>query len=549
MPFLKKDAPPELIEAARQIEERADRCYEALRLLQRPSNIAIWALLVGCVRRIEEEILKYGDNSPQLPNALLNLSRSLPIAIRWAFEHAKHPSSLASKRWTPMLASEVEEAISVAHRYVNFLGTFPLWHRDWFAAELISPTLVRFVVPGSARNRQVSAYQKGFRPDQGYYKGVRPEKPKPSPLVDKLFRELFFQTCRKIGAARFEYDDPWDLWFALLSEYEARMDGIVRRAEFLSLGEFTIRDFKKFYAALMTICAAHEYLCFLWEKQNNIYPTDSAILIRSEEKWTATLSKLSGIESGKCRSILRDLTFDFSGSLDLHIHPIVPLDRSPMNLAIVPAFPLHSRADENILRVCSLLRPSEFDVTSLAKEQEMRADLNQETSLYAMQGPITLPRPTPDIDLVVTDEPSSTIVIAELKWIRKTIRSIELLSRNAEVRKGIRQLEQIRDFLTIHPDYLYSQRKIPRPLTDYKNIYYLLVPRDHWLWVEPTEDFAIVEFEAFSTALKRPEGLNFAVGDLLKYEWLPQEGRNFRVQFDISTVNGVSIENEVFYLL
>jgi hypothetical protein len=103
--------------------------------------------------------------------------------------------------------------------------------------------------------------------------------------------------------------------------------------------------------------------------------------------------------------------------------------------------------------------------------------------------------------------------------------------------------------LTKHPDYLRSQGRIPKSLTEYQNVYWLLVARDHWLWIEPTKNSAIVEFEAFANALKRPEDLNFAMSDLLRYEWLPEEGRNFRVQFESTTVNGVSIENEVYYIL
>jgi hypothetical protein len=549
MATFKKDAPQELVEIARQIEERADECCKSVRLLGRPSNIAIWSLLIGCVARIEQEITKYGDDSPILPNALVNLGRSLPVAIRWAFQHGKKPSRLASRRWTAVIAAEVEEAILVAHKYETFLGSFPLWHKNKFAVELLSPMGVRFVIPGPRRNRQVSAYQKGFRPDRGYYKGIRTPKVKQTPLVEKLFRELLLHACRKTGALRFEYKDPWELWFALLPGYQARMEGIVRRGEALSLGVFTIGDFKQVYAALMAICAAHEYICFLWEKQNGVYPFDSAVLIQSEDNWASRLSKLSHVDLQKCHSMVRDLTFDFSSTLDLHIHPIVPLDAGPMNLAIIPAFPLHSRPDENILRVCSLLRPSEFDVTTLAKEQEMRADLEEIGSPYPMQGPIMLPNPTPDIDLIVMDERSSTIVIAELKWIRKTVRSVELVSRDAEVLKGIGQIEQVREFLTKHPNYLRSQGRIPKSLTEYENVYWLLAARDHWLWIEPTKNSGIVEFEAFANALKRREGLDFAISDLLKYEWLPEEGRNFRVQFETTTVNGVSIENEVYYLL
>jgi len=164
-----------------------------------------------------------------------------------------------------------------------------------------------------------------------------------------------------------------------------------------------------------------------------------------------------------------------------------------------------------------------------------------------LQGPVGLPKPYPDIDLLVADEASSTVLIAELKWIRKTVRPVEILGRDADVVKGVRQLKQIREFLLEKPDYLYEQGKLPRRLSEYANAHYLLVARDHWLWIEPEDGMAITEFEAFAAALCQHENLHSAVTDLLRYEWLPVEGRDFTVKYQRSTANSVSIECEVFY--
>ena len=127
----------------------------------------------------------------------------------------------------------------------------------------------------------------------------------------------------------------------------------------------------------------------------------------------------------------------------------------------------------------------------------MRADLEKLDCPYQLQGPIALPRPTPDIHLVVADESSSTIVICELKWIRKILRPVERLSRDQDVLKGIRQLEQIRDFLNKNPNYLRFLNRLPRGITEYATVYYLLVARDHLVWVEPTKELAIVELIPF----------------------------------------------------
>ena len=75
MHWVKKDAAPELVETVRQIEEHADQCFGSLGLLQLHWNVAVWAMLVGGVQLVEQEIANRGDNTPHLDAALLNLSR------------------------------------------------------------------------------------------------------------------------------------------------------------------------------------------------------------------------------------------------------------------------------------------------------------------------------------------------------------------------------------------------------------------------------------------------------------------------------------------
>jgi hypothetical protein len=245
--------------------------------------------------------------------------------------------------------------------------------------------------------------------------------------------------------------------------------------------------------------------------------------------------------------MIADLTFSVRQSVDLHVNPFIQLDAAHNLVALAPPFPLHSRHDENILRVCSQRRPQAYDVTSLEKQSEMLAAARRMGRRYKADGPVQLPKPIPDIDLVAADESSSTVVIAELKWIRKTVRPAEIPSRDADVLKGIDQLDSIRTFLTANPDYLRTRRLLSRRLDEYERVHYLLVARDHWRWVEPRDGVVIVEFEAFARTLEDSDSLRHAVDELLTYDWLPLEGRDFRIQFDRATANGVSIESPVFY--
>ncbi len=88
-------------------------------------------------------------------------------------------------------------------------------------------------------------------------------------------------------------------------------------------------------------------------------------------------------------------------------------------LALAPPFPLSSRHAENILRVCSQRRPQIYDTTSVEKEPEMFVPLRKIGGRFNANGPVKLPEPVPDIDLLACDETSSTLLMAELKWIRK----------------------------------------------------------------------------------------------------------------------------------
>ena len=544
VPHLKKDAPADVVDALRQIEAQADECWKTLTLIQHPANVAVWALLTCGIEVVEREQAARGSNTAHFSPMLKNLGLLLPIAVKWAMKHGQGVASLRTD-WTHELASAAAQALDVARPYSRFEVGFQAFHKDRYAAEVTTPTLARFTTPGRERDRQVSAYQKGLRPREGRFAGQRAPQRPPTPAVQEAFNRVLLSSLQ-LGARSFSYGEPWELWRELLPEYRDRINALTRRAGDLSLGLYRLDEFNAVYAALIAVCAAHDLLCARWPEISRTYPIESAVVVRPASKWVETLSHLSDVAPDKCQTMLSDLTCS-SRSIDLHVHPFVPLDAAGDVLALPPPFPLHGRHDENILRVCSQRRPQVYDMTTLEKEEEMRVVLREKAVRYAADGPITLPKPLPDIDLIALDDSSSTVVIVELKWIRKTLRPAELPDRDADVIKGVGQLEKIRQFLTREPAYLQARGRLSRPLSEYEHVFYLLVARDHWLWLEPHEGFAIIEFDAFARVIDPSETLLDAVTEAVGYAWLPVEGRDFFVRHDPATVNGVSIESQVFY--
>ena len=153
MGYLKKDAPPGLRENLRQVEARADECWRPLELLERPSNVSVWALLTGGVAMVEQEQERRGTNTPHFNPMVLNLGRALATALKWAVTHAPADLRDWERRWTAEFGTEVRHALSVALAYSHFEVCFQGFHKDVLTAEAVGPELVRFTMPGAERDR------------------------------------------------------------------------------------------------------------------------------------------------------------------------------------------------------------------------------------------------------------------------------------------------------------------------------------------------------------------------------------------------------------
>ena len=203
MPVIKSAASPEVAEAIQKIEDRADKCYEPLALLDLHPSVAAWALMVRGVGMIEAEIEQRGDNSPELDATFINVSLFTPIVMNWAIRHGNVSAPPGHRRWTVDLAITATQSLDIATRYAHFVTCFPMWHKDRYLADLVSPELVRFTAPGKARNRQVSAHLKSIRPKTGRFQMHRTPKPATMPEINKALFQIAFDGARRTGPFSF----------------------------------------------------------------------------------------------------------------------------------------------------------------------------------------------------------------------------------------------------------------------------------------------------------------------------------------------------------
>jgi len=407
---------------------------------------------------------------------------------------------------------------------------------------------VRFHIPrDSARQRQVIAYQQLYRPAEEIRK--TPKKQDRSPELQRLFNDLFQQARHAGLQKKFQYEPSRELVEALRPEYQERLDANFRHPDSFQLNTYSLAEFKAVYIGLLILSAIHEYICYPWDKQGQPIPESSLVMVKSRSQWISRLSSISGVPKNTCDTIVKDLTLrpENRSFTSLCITPFVPLDSRDDALAVAPQFPLTSAVDENALRQFSYTYPALFSAQNTQKEERMRSQLRVANPGYKVDFSIPVPDGSTEIDLLIEDETTSTVVLGELKWLRKPYKPLERLEREKDLEKGISQLELIRAYGRAHPDFLLERGKISRPLSDYRKVHHILLVRDYWHWIEPENTIAILDFDEFLAQFRESTSLHDLMTALLSYGWLPIEGQQFYVDYTATSVNGATIESPLFH--
>lgn len=546
--LLHKDSSDDWIARVKNIELRADECLERFALLTVEKDVARWTILSAVIHLMEDNYRRFGPDSSAFRAAMINLARHAPMLIRWLETNG---TAAVSSDWLPhwdsFVGARAFSDLKIVANYDAFLHSYPMWYRDRVSAELLSDNIVRFQTHPNSRDRQISAFQKGMRRLTGPHQAVAGERVEPTEAILRRY-ERILDAAHPRGMRGFSYDNPEELLNRTFRKYLQRTETIMRRSKDLSLGVYTLGTFMRLYAALQSICAIHDFLCFRWGQRTGTYPIESAVLVKARSEWIRLISAVAGIEAAVTEYLLNDMTFDSKRLPDLHVFPIVPLDPEREMLALAPPFILGSSPEDNILRTCSYLRADAYNRLSDNKALVMREDLLEALHNYQCDHSIPLPDGSTDIDLLVEDVQSSTVLIAELKWYRKPCTYRERLRADADFEDGYkRQLSAIQSYCTQHSDWLKDRGRLNHSLCDYDNVFYLLIGRDHWTWFEPTDSTAVVEFEQFRLFVGQHTRLNEAIKAALRYEWLPVEGEDFHVQYDRAIVGEVSLESEVYY--
>jgi hypothetical protein len=543
--LLKKDCDPDVVRKVGRSEDRSDKCFRNIDLLKRPWNVAVWASLTESIRVVETAVPPSLYGSRHHINAATNMSRGAALLYRLARNHGRRETlNVDTFSWNARIAIEARQAIDVARQYDAFCTTFPYWHADMYAGEVVREHVVRFVSNATPLGKRIHAYQQGIRPTAS-----QPDKPKTgldmTPELLRLFRRSL-DGAQQVSKHGVRFPHLRDLQAAMYEAQEERSSAMSRRYPNIRIGEYTLDDFRRFYSAINSTAGSHEFLTYQWSLDHGL-PLDTLVLSDHRYHWVRHFSATTKLPEALIYAMLKDVTFGKVFAVDFHLRPFVPLNTAATLLALAPYVSLSSNWEENVLNCFARTDSDLYSMTSLTKEDEMRKPLIALTSgTRLIIGGCKLPRPVPDIDLIVDDLDARILIICEMKWIRKPNSRKQRQTRDEEVLKGFSQIEKIRRFVETEPEYLYRQKCVCRRLSEYSAIHFCVVARDH-LVVPPANAAPLYSYEDFYRELKQRQNTQALINCLEGLEWLPVEGVDFTTPMERNTVNGVSVESEIYY--
>ena len=404
--------------AIEAFESRIDDLHLGLELLKYPRNLALFSLVSNGLERL---YLPQVQQVPERDRTLQSvLSRSFGVFIRKVANHPfKGHVAIKNLRVDANLRGAAAQANEYARFWFGATGYFPEWHQGECDAVLTGPNSIRFSLLATERQRNISAYQKSFRPPVMQV----PPQSVYAPIQDWIQTEyLRALTPGTTKDGRLLYRIKPNVYEFYRDWYAQKMQEAVEHPTETDLGAYDIGDAIKFWAALASVSSVHDFLCYI-AGQRTTLPTNSILPIRKREDWAEELARLSGLPSSKCDAILQHIICRPSSVIDLYVTPFLALDEKAVWLALAAPLAISGRFDQNLLRICSADDPVRFNRITPNKEKRLRDELTSETEQLRIRclGPFSLPSPLPDVDLVLEDIEDDSILISELKWVRQPI--------------------------------------------------------------------------------------------------------------------------------
>lgn len=337
----------------------------------------------------------------------------------------------------------------------------------------------------------------------------------PEPVLDLMGPEVL-RHARRVSRLEVAVDWPRLLNRRTLEGVQLSLEQVKHQAlpTTWRLYDYTMADLWNAWGAIYAIGFASFIVTVLLPASDGEgFPLGSCTVVLSRDEWCEWLGSISGLAPPSVRSILEDMTCDVAATNDEPlIQPFIPL--SDGRLALSAACVVCGDPEHNVVRVICRTngrRRAAYDSLKNEKELLFLAELEREAEGHGLTCRANVTTSQGQIDALIWDTSSGTLLVVELKWLLIARRIHEIRENDAQYRHGIEQVQRSMDFLDS------MKRQSPQliwagiPLEQVKHILGIVVSYEEPGWdVNTNPAVPVVEWPFFRDTLKSQPSCDLA---------------------------------------
>lgn len=260
-------------------------------------------------------------------------------------------------------------------------------------------------------------------------------------IKDKLAGSIYFEGDQ----IKYQIDD--EIWNAFYSVSKMQIDHSSELPDEWTFRTFNLGEYKQVWSVLLTIAQIHHMACLLSGKKGAAI--ESVVLLKRIGELCNEIALKIDLDIGKIGDIISFIIYNPEiKNNDVIWQPLINLYDDI--LAISPHLITTSNPERNLISLINKVEQASYSRVSNQKEdimaEEILYELGQRYSHLYLKSKTMLPKPLPDIDLAIYDRVSKNLLLCEIKWLVSTDSIKEVVSRDADLSKGIDQAKKIQEY-------------------------------------------------------------------------------------------------------
>ena len=510
------------------VERRIDEAYRSCHLLRYERSLGLWYLFAE-VDRQTLNALGSDTTSQQFGAFVDNAIWDLNHAVSWIY-HASPPGNQIPPPLDSAAFGHANDLLRLANSYSRCSTIFPLWRRG----------LVRIDVTGRQlkaehallENPRYEAYNR-----LSSIVEVSPEHNERFELLKAKLEARVQDGARPFGSVL----EP-----SLLRECHSLVQAAPAPSYLLpewDFSSYSIRDFRSVTNWLSAIVRLVEVEKSFRLTSGDTRSTVIGPYLITRSQLVRTIQDMSGLARHTVKAVVRRLEYGRSPSIrypDPALQPLVPV--TSQLLALTLPLVVYTSIERNHAVLLNMLPEERARYEALSQEKEAAMYERIVSILGGRYAPrrFRIPgRPDlPDLDLVLTDTVSRTIVVCELKWFIGPAEIRQTVARSEELSKGISQVKKLLGELR-------ANRAAQAALLNHGTADMIAgcVVSANWIGLADVQDpeVPIISEKHFLSAVKDLGSLPSVVRWLQERRYLPREGVDFAVRDVAVRIGGYEI--------